>query len=329
MTAAFLDKLLLSLDVGIDAFTICEVGAGVRLLGDAVNAVEVHYVIEGTLHLMTPGADTLVCGTGAMVILPAGLAKTMAADDMPVRDVVAADSCAMTRDGMLLVDAADGLPGDLRLACGIVMASRSGSFGLLDMIRAPIAVDLNDQTIVAEAFRLMLSELADPGFGSRALIGALMKTCLVMFLRRHVVRSQEPVVFGATQDPRLGRAVAAILDKPAAAHTVASLAGVAAMSRSTFAREFAAAFDMSPMEFVAKTRLHHAADLLRSSPAPIKVIAASIGFSSRSHFSRAFRQAYGHDPRSFRKSASQAIPDAPAPLHGSRRIFALAEEGEG
>ena len=60
MADHLLDRLLLSLDVAIDAFAICEIGAGVRLLGDAMNAVEVHYVLAGTLHLTTPGR-ALVC----------------------------------------------------------------------------------------------------------------------------------------------------------------------------------------------------------------------------------------------------------------------------
>ena len=93
-----------------------------------------------------------------------------------------------------------------------------------------------------------------------------------------------------------------MLDAPAATHSVASLACIAGMSRSTFAKEFAAAFQMTPMEFVAKTRLHHAAELLRSTAVPIKVIASSIGFSSRSHFSRSFREVYGTDPTNFRAS---------------------------
>ncbi len=98
------------------------------------------------------------------------------------------------------------------------------------------------------------------------------------------------------------------------------------MSRSAFAREFRESFTMSPMEFVTKTRLHHAAELLKSSTASIKVIAASIGFASRSHFSRAFRDAYGTDPRNFRKTVSTSEIDAPRTLRGSRERFGLEEE---
>ncbi|MFX6218140.1 helix-turn-helix transcriptional regulator, partial [Acinetobacter baumannii] len=85
----------------------------------------------------------------------------------------------------------------------------------------------------------------------------------------------------ALRDPRLGRAVAAVLDRPAAQHSVAALAAVAGMSRSAFAREFSAIFMMSPMEFVARTRLRRAVEMLRSTNMTVKQVAASIGFSSR------------------------------------------------
>ena len=44
----------------------------------------------------------------------------------------------------------------------------------------------------------------------------------------------------AFRNPRLGKAVSSVLDAPAAAHSVASLACIAGMSRSTFAKEFSA-----------------------------------------------------------------------------------------
>jgi AraC-like DNA-binding protein len=210
----------------------------------------------------------------------------------------------MTREGMMMFDATGGSgSGDLRVVCGLIMASISGSFGLLDAVTRPIMEDLRDVPIVRQGFAVMLDEISAPTLGSRALIGALMKACVVMLLRRHFAGSgQDYGVLSSLRDPRLGKAVAAVLDKPAAPHSVASLASVAGMSRSAFAREFSHNLAMSPMAFVARTRLHHGAELLRSTRLPVKLIAASIGFASRSHFSRAFASAYGADPSRFRSA---------------------------
>jgi AraC-like DNA-binding protein len=72
------------------------------------------------------------------------------------------------------------------------------------------------------------------------------------------------------------------------------------MSRASFAEHFAQVYEQTPMEFVQKVRLRIAARLLTTTDLPVKVIASSIGYASRSHFSRAFRAAYGADPKTFR-----------------------------
>ncbi len=72
------------------------------------------------------------------------------------------------------------------------------------------------------------------------------------------------------------------------------------MSRSSFAKSFSGAFGEGPIEYVQQVRLRLAAHLLRATDLPVKVIASSIGYTSRSYFSRAFRTAYGIDPSRFR-----------------------------
>jgi AraC family transcriptional regulator, activator of mtrCDE len=318
-----LDRLLTTLGVAVEAFAVCEVRRGLRLIFTPIKAIEVHYVLAGTMHLMVPGAKPVICQPGSVVIVPPTIAHSVAADDNPQRDVIANQLCSMTRDGLLLCDAADGNAGDLRLACGFIRASFSGSFGLLDYMAEPIAENLSDAEVVHQAFATMLEEIGNPGLGSRALTGALMKVCLVKVLRGYFDGSgTRSTLLGSLHDPRLGNAVIAVLDKPAAAHTVASLASSAAMSRSAFARAFTEAFALTPMEFVAKTRLHHAAELLRSTTISIKAIAGSIGFASRSHFSHAFRDAYGTSPRNFRKMAMLHEPAASKPL---REEFAVEQ----
>lgn len=304
MNDEILDRLLVTLDVAVEAFAICEIRHGLRLIGRPKNAIEVHYVLAGTMHLTTPAADPIVCGPGSLVVIPPHMPQTIAADAGPAQNLLAVENCSVVRDGMLLFDAAGGGTGDLRVVCGAIRANISGSYGLFDGLRAPIAQALGDLDIVSRAYAMMLDELDAPGVGSRALTGALMKTCLMMMIRRHSAKAgEEARLLGALTDPRMGKAVAAVLDRPADAHSVAALASRAGMSRSAFAREFSRTFKLSPMEFVTRTRLHHAAEMLRATAVPIKVVAASVGFSSRSHFSRAFRASYGADPSQFRKMA--------------------------
>ena len=315
-----LERLLLTMDVAVQPFALCEIAEGRRLLADPNDAIMVYYVLSGTMYLSVGNGEAVACGTGSVTLLPPGLAPTLSSSAGPAAAVVGAQH-TRANNGLLVVDAADGGVGSLRIAVGVVLASLSGSFGLLDKLKTPVTERVNDMQIVRHTFEMMMKEMSRPSIGGRALTSSLMKTCLLLCLRRFFVRPEaEAALLGTVGDPRLADAVELVLEKPSEPHTVASLAARAAMSRSNFARAFAQEFGMPPMEFVAKTRLRHAAEMLRSSKLPIKVIAASIGFSSRSHFSKAFHDAYGTDPTSFRAQAASSTADAEPPASNSQRV---------
>lgn len=309
MEQQIVDRLLTTLDVAVEAFARCRIDRGFKLMARGTAEIEVHYVLSGTLHLDVPGNEPMVCETGSIVLVPPHLRQSMGADGGAGTEMLAIDNCTPAPNGLMEFVATNGGPGDVQFVCGLISANISGSFGLLDTVRRPICEKLDDLPMIRLSFEMMQAEVQRPGLGSRALTGALMKTCVLALLRRHFGRSDhETSLLSTLRDPRLGKAVAAVLDKPAARHSAAALASIAGMSRSAFAREFSQAFAMSPMAFVARTRLHHAAGLLQSTNMPVKVIAASIGFSSRSHFSRAFRDAYGTDPSAYRRGESGAEP---------------------
>jgi AraC-like DNA-binding protein len=303
MAAPALDGLLGALSVEIEAFAICEIGEDVRLIIPPVDMVEVHHILEGTLHLSIDENEPVVAGPGAMLIVPPGRLQHLATSSEVVTNREAYDVCVPVREGMLVVDATDGREATLRIACGAVMPDRSGSYGPLENLTRPVVENLSDIPVVSAAFAALLEEVAAPKVGTRALTSALMKACLVVLLRRDLETSRiagtAPAVL---QDARLSRAIVAVLNFPAAAHSVTSLAKEAGMSRSAFAREFRAALDLTPMEFVARVRLDLAHRLLLTTGMAVEGIAAAVGFNSRSHFSRLFREHYGTDPSSFRRS---------------------------
>lgn len=183
----------------------------------------------------------------------------------------------------------------------MISASYGGAFGLFDHLRDPLVEDLSSSSALRHAFDLMLTEISEPSIGTQAMTEVLMKQCLIALLRRHLLHGGgSSPLFAALHDRRLAKAVLAILENPAAAHTVESLAACAGMSRASFSDRFAQVFRQSPMDFVQKVRLRIAARLLTTTDLPVKVVSGSIGYSSRSSFTRAFRAAYGVDPTTFR-----------------------------
>ena len=329
MLAKTLDRLLTTLDVDLHAFALCEVQGGHRLVFDPMEAVVVHYVLAGE------GTVRLASGAGAalrpdrLVIVPPRLGQALeapGADDAsggapPLRDVPADERCAALEAGGMVRFVVGDAPAKLVVACGTLSANYGGGFGLFDALAAPLPADAAELEGAAPAFRLLLTELSSPRVGTRALTGALMTQCLVLLLRRELARDGGSPLFAAMREPRLLRAVLRVLDQPAAPHSLASMAALAGMSRSSFAERFPQVYGESPLGFVQRVRLRHAAALLATTDLPVKVVAGSVGYASRSHFSRSFRAAYGVDPRAYRQARAEG--------GGAPAFPATAAEDEG
>lgn len=311
MATSTIDAMLGALSVEIEAFAICEIGDDAGLVLPPIDAIEVHHVLEGTLHLSIEGHETVEAGPGAMLLVPPARVQHLAATRETATSKTVVETCTPVREGMLILDATGGKDPTLRIVCGAVVPDRNGSYGPLQSLTRPVAENLSDFPVVSAAYAAMLEEISAPKEGTTALTSALMKACLVVLLRRHLetnrIAGTAPALF---HDARLTRAIALILDRPAAPHSVTSLAKEAGMSRSAFAREFKAELDLTPMEFVARVRLNLAHRLLRSTGIRVEGIATTVGFSSRSHFSRLFREHYGIDPSSFRRNNKHPAENA-------------------
>lgn len=113
----------------------------------------------------------------------------------------------------------------------------------------------------------------------------------------------------------IARSIEIMTTTPFAMHTIADLAKVAGMSRSSFSRHFALIFGTSPLDFLKAERLRFAANLLCTSSTPIKMIAGMIGYTSVSYFSRAFRSEFDMPPTRARELAAMELP---LDSHGNR-----------
>jgi transcriptional regulator GlxA family with amidase domain len=76
------------------------------------------------------------------------------------------------------------------------------------------------------------------------------------------------------------------------------------LSRRQVERRVKALTKQTPTGLMQQMRLERAAQILKARPGSIAEVAYAVGFKSPSHFSVAFRKAYGHTP-------SEHITDAP------------------
>ena len=107
----------------------------------------------------------------------------------------------------------------------------------------------------------------------------------------------------AAQRHRMNRVVNHARSHVSDALDLDAMADVACLSKYHFSRVFAAHFDQTPSQFLARVRLELAArKLVYRRDDTITQIAMDCGFSGSDAFSRAFRARFGSAPRTFKAS---------------------------
>ncbi len=306
-----LDRLLITLAVRLHAFSVCQIQQGWRLAFSPFEAITIHYVLRGMGSLRVKQEPWLPFVQHSIIVIPARQSHTIGEAMACAGEAQAADQCGLHGDGLIAFRAGDAP--DTVMVCGQISASYDGALGLFELFQAPMIGAFSVDSALHRSFELMLAEVTQPGLGTQAMTEVLMKQCLIILLRQQLLgdtAGTSPMLM-ALREPRLARAVLAILEQPGVPYTVERLASLAGMSRASFADLFSRIFEQAPMDFVQRVRLRIAARLLGGTDLPVKVIAGSVGYASRSSFSRAFEGIYGAAPADFRKSGNQdeAAPD--------------------
>ena len=137
--------------------------------------------------------------------------------------------------------------------------------------------------------------------------GPLYAESACEFLAHHLIHhystlsATPPRPIGGLPGRRLKQVLEYIEDTLGQPIELRSLAALAGVSARHFERAFRQSMGMPPYAYVLRRRLEAAREMLVARlELPIEHIALRLGFSSRSHFSSAFRQRIGCSPTEFR-----------------------------
>lgn len=290
-----LDRLLANLSVDVEPFAVCEVSRGWRLRLDGAGFVTLHYVLEGSGHIATPDGS-LPLGQYSLAVVPPGLPHSIDSGELIAAETTT-DEVARKVGTLVQFLAGPGGGNDLVVVCGRLTASYGGGPGLFDLLREPLVLDFSDSTQMRDVFTHLLEEEGTLSPGAEVMMTTLMRQCLVLVLRRLCESPQCTLPWlAAIDDPSLAGVLDQIMDDPGRPYTVDSLAADAYLSRSAFVAQFSEHFGQTPMAFVRQVRLRRGAELLRTTSLSVDAVARQVGYASRSHFSRAFRDYFGHPP---------------------------------
>jgi len=163
----------------------------------------------------------------------------------------------------------------------------------------------------ATKFRWLLEQLVEEREadlpGAQLVSAQLSQLLFIQILRAHL-KTSTPMTgwLRALSNPRIAPALRLMHGDPARSWHLDELASACSMSRTTFASHFKTSAGVAPLTYLAEWRMRLAERRLRDGNTPVAVVAGSLGYSSESAFSNAFKRMTGHSPSGYRHLARAA-----------------------
>ncbi len=259
-----------------------------------------HIVSEGEMQVTASDGKVVHAVPGDLLVLPQGRGHaigTPGAPLLPFADVLAGqireDSLSVTLGGggavTRMITGAFRFEGDNMPTMLAVLPS---------IIHIPHALRADEENWLEGIAQFLLAEARAPHPGAALMISRLIDILVIRAFRLWV-RTAPPEDrgwLGALADPRISRALKAIHDEPFRQRTVAELAAVAGMSRSSFAERFAFLIGAAPLHYQTRWRLLLANEMLKRPSVRVSDVARRIGYESDAAFSRAFKAQFGYAP---------------------------------
>jgi AraC family transcriptional activator of mtrCDE len=304
LSRADLEDLFSALHVDFVELWECLVSPGWTLELPATDAAGIHYNLGGAGRLIIGKRSAINLVAHTFVIVPRGQPLRIEA---PANTHLRAPGKVVDRawpqagpDKVRKFVAGDSDP-QVMLICGYFHVSLGASTDLFGSLADPIVEQFDSGDRLDEPLKLAMAELVAQEVGTGVMTSALLKQVLIKLLRRSLTSMNQWVErFSILADPSIDRALAEMVARPAAPHSVLTLARTSALSRSAFMARFTAVFGQSPMRVLRELRMRQAAVLLTAGQLPIDSVAHEVGYASRSSFVRAFRKTYGSHPSKYR-----------------------------
>lgn len=257
----------------------------IRLTGDRVHthtlaprsrlelpaeAAHLCVVTDGDLHIEGGELGPIVVAKGDLVMLPRGAGDLqLGALEAPTGIVI----CQFRFDTDSLRDLMSALPRCIHIP-------QAEGAGWLEGI-----------------LHFLLIEADDLQPGAALMVSRLIDLAVIRSLRSWIHRGPISGWFGGLADPRIANTLKAIHERPMQRWSIAALASIAGMSRSSFCDRFTSLVGRSPLRYHNEYRLTLARDLLAKGSARVGEVGLSIGYESEAAFSRAYKSLFGHSPR--------------------------------
>ncbi len=270
-------------------------------------AARFHFVVAGSCWLRTAALGWTKLQAGDVALLPQGLGHTLADSPRTRRKPLAAYPLQEIGDEVYRLEGGGG--GSLALlVCCSVKVEEPAVHPLLELMPPVLWVrgGGTDDPILPPLLEAMAAEVTAQRIGAATVMTRLADVVITRIIRAWVESKNENTTgwLAAIRDPKIGRALAAIHQRPGEPWTVESLAKITRTSRSLFSERFKAVVGMAPAQYLARWRMHLASLWLGRDRLSVSEAATRLGYESGAAFSRAFKRLRGVPPSAMRRVAA-------------------------
>jgi AraC-like DNA-binding protein len=269
-----------------------------------------HALMAGTAWVRVAGARPIQLMPGDLLLLPTGVAHRLSSEPrahcrpfdrrMKETQMTPAGELTLGGDGAITTFVCAAYDYDSEVAQPLMHA-------LPDVMHVPAdPVAGRDVTALVE---LLAHEVGERHPGARSATARLIDLLLIAAIRRWLERldpGDEPSWLTGLRDPLIARVLARLHERPGERWTLDTLAREAHVSRATLARRFTDTVGEPPLAYLARWRMHIAAQRLKHSSDTIDTIAREVGYTSEFSFNRAFARHRGQPPGRYRRLSRAA-----------------------
>lgn len=272
-----------------------------------LNAARFHLVIQGNCFVTLPSGETVVLGTGDLILIPRGQSHILAdqiAHEAPSLETVLDD---LNYDGNGVLIAGQGLEqASTKMVCGHLTFRRGADHPVLNALPDYIHTTAGDRArepLLDEMLRLIARRIFIENLGSEASVRRMSEIVFIELIRAGIGKDDKlTTTINAFRDKYIGHALELIHKRAPEPWTVESLAREVGMSRSRFSDRFTDLMSISPMAYLAEWRLQKALTLLDDLRISVQHVSNKVGYQSPAAFTRAFSKRFGESPSQYQKS---------------------------
>jgi AraC-like DNA-binding protein len=275
----------------------------------AMDKLKFSALVKGTGWLRLDGAQAPVRIDAGDVFLVSSPQPFVLAGDVDAEPVDAAAVFGGNTGGIVKLGHGD----DCLQIGGFVRLDALGARLLTDVL--PPLVHVKAASPDATVLRWLVDQLVHEQIaqlpGAPVASAQLAQLLFVQLLRVHLAASG-PMTAGwlrALGDARIAPSLRLMHGDPGKSWRLEELAAAVAMSRTAFAARFKAVAGVPPLTYLQRWRMHVAARALRQDDTRISALALSLGYTSESAFSHAFKRTMGAAPKRYRENARNASDD--------------------